>query len=249
MNILTRDTLPKFGAWLDESRLTGGVLLVDKGMNWTSFDVIAKLRGITKIKKIGHAGTLDPLATGLLIVCCGPMTKRISEFQEQTKAYQAVVKLGATTKTDDAEAAEENIQDTSHLAEASIHAALEQFRGNIEQIPPMFSAIKKNGVPMYKLARKGEEIERDVRHVSVYKMEIVTLEMPFVTVNIECSKGTYIRSIARDLGTVLGVGGYLMGLRRTHIGAFDVANAVGVADISDAANMLVGSLENALKTI
>jgi tRNA pseudouridine55 synthase len=243
MNILTRDTLPNFGAWLAESRITGGVLLVDKGLDWTSFDVVAKLRGITRIKKIGHAGTLDPLATGLLIVCCGPMTKRISEFQEQTKSYQAVVKLGATTKTDDREAAEENILDTSNITEASIYAALEQFRGDIEQIPPMFSAIKKNGVPMYKLARKGEEIERDVRHVSVYKLDVTALEMPFVTLNIECSKGTYIRSIARDLGAVLGVGGYLTALRRTHIGAFDVANAVGVADISHAASVLAESLK------
>lgn len=242
MNILTRETLPQFGTWLEESRLTGGVLLVDKGLDWTSFDVVAKLRGVTRIKKIGHAGTLDPLATGLLIVCCGAMTKRISEFQEQTKAYHAVVKLGATTKTDDAEAEEENIQSPQHITEASIRTALEQFRGDIEQIPPMFSAIKQNGVALYKLARKGQEVERAVRHVSVYNIHITSVAMPFVSLTIECSKGTYIRSLARDLGAVLGVGGYLTSLRRTHIGNFDVANAVTIPDITQAATVFADTI-------
>lgn len=206
--------------------------MIDKDMDWTSFDVVAKLRGITKIKKIGHAGTLDPLATGLLIVCCGTMTKQISTFQEQTKRYTTRIKLGATTKTDDAEAEEENVQSTDHLTEASIHEALKKFTGEIAQIPPMFSAIKKNGVPLYKLARKGEEIEREARHVTVYRLEVVSIEMPVLTLNIECSKGTYIRSLARDIGTELGVGGYMAALRRTHIGDFSVENAITIADIA-----------------
>lgn len=231
MNLLTTGTLPQFGTWLQESRSAGGVMLIDKEEDWTSFDVVAKLRGITKIKKIGHAGTLDPLATGLLIVCCGAMTKQISGFQEQTKAYRAVVKLGATTKTDDREAEEEQIQSVEHLTEARIHEALGQFIGEIDQIPPMFSAIKKNGVPLYKLARKGQEIERAARCVSVYGIDVVAISLPEITLDIRCSKGTYIRSLARDIGSALGVGGYLAGLRRTSIGDFRVEDAVRVSEI------------------
>ncbi len=231
MNILTQSTLANFDAWLETSRTAGGVLLIDKEKDWTSFDVVAKLRGITKIKKIGHAGTLDPLATGLLIVCCGAMTKQISTFQEQTKAYQTVVKLGATTKTDDAEAEEEHLQSTEHLTELSVAAAVQKFVGEISQIPPMYSALKKNGVPLYKLARKGVEIEREARLVRVYSIEMVSVALPLCTLDIECSKGTYIRALARDIGAELGVGGYMADLRRTAIGDFSVNDAVTIPQI------------------
>ncbi|TAE30534.1 MAG: tRNA pseudouridine(55) synthase TruB [Candidatus Kapaibacterium sp.] len=231
MNILTQSTLANFDAWLETSRTAGGVLLIDKEKEWTSFDVVAKLRGITKIKKIGHAGTLDPLATGLLIVCCGAMTKQISTFQEQTKAYQTVVKLGAITKTDDAEAEEEQVQSTEHLTEAGVVAAVQKFVGDISQIPPMYSALKKNGVPLYKLARKGIEIEREARLVRVYGIETLNITLPLCTLNIECSKGTYIRALARDIGAELGVGGYMADLRRTGIGDFSVNDAVTMPQI------------------
>jgi tRNA pseudouridine55 synthase len=233
MNILTASTLQDFPTWLETSRQAGGVMLIDKSLDWTSFDVVAKLRGITKIKKIGHAGTLDPLATGLLIVCCGAMTKQISTFQEQTKQYLANVKLGATTKTDDAEAEEEHIMATEHITKASIHEALKKFIGDITQIPPMYSAIKKNGVPLYKLARKGQEIEREARHVTVHSIRAASIDLPALVLDVECSKGTYIRSLARDIGAELGVGGYLTGLRRTAIGDFSVENAVTIAQILD----------------
>lgn len=233
--ILTRDVLTepqRYAAWLESLNTIGGVALVDKGKDWTSFDVVAKLRGITRIKKLGHAGTLDPLATGLLIICFGKMTKSINEFQEQTKIYRAVVKLGATTKTDDAEAPEENSVGTEHLTQEQIQSVLGQFLGEITQIPPMFSAIKKNGVPLYKLARKGQEIEREARHVRIDALEIESIAIPVCTLNITCSKGTYIRSLARDLGSVLGVGAYLADLRRTGIGAFSVQNALTIQEIS-----------------
>lgn len=234
--ILTRDVLSEpeyYRQWLEDLPTVGGVALIDKGKNWTSFDVVAKLRGITRIKKIGHAGTLDPLATGLLIICFGKMTKSINEFQEQTKIYRAVVKLGATTKTDDAEAPEENNTGTEHLTREQIDSILEQFLGEITQIPPMFSAIKKNGVPLYKLARKGQEIEREARHVRIDAIETESVTVPFCTLNVTCSKGTYIRSLARDIGSALGVGAYLADLRRTGIGTFSVQNAVTLQEISE----------------
>lgn len=233
--ILTREVLTDsaaYGAWLSALSETGGAALVDKDKDWTSFDVVAKLRGIVRMKKIGHAGTLDPLATGLLIVCFGKMTKSINDFQEQTKAYRAVVKLGATTKTDDAEAPEENIAATDGLTSAQIQDVLNGYIGDIKQIPPMFSAIKKNGVPLYKLARKGQEIEREPRSVSIYNLEIESLALPLCTLHITCSKGTYIRSLARDVGAALGVGGYLADLRRTSIGNFSVDDALRINEIS-----------------
>lgn len=233
--ILTRQALAGDGlydAWLSTLVEAGGVALVDKGKDWTSFDVVAKLRGIVRMKKIGHAGTLDPLATGLLIVCFGKMTKSINDFQEQTKAYRAVVKLGATTKTDDAEADEENVTTLEMLTSEQIKSVLSGFIGDIKQIPPMFSAIKKNGVPLYKLARKGQEIEREERSVSIYTIDVESLALPFCTINITCSKGTYIRSLARDVGAALGVGGYLADLRRTSIGGYSVDDALTISEIS-----------------
>ncbi|MFY7997125.1 MAG: tRNA pseudouridine(55) synthase TruB [Candidatus Kapaibacteriota bacterium] len=233
--ILTRTALSDhtlYASWLQGLSDVGGVALLDKGKDWTSFDVVAKLRGITRIKKVGHAGTLDPLATGLLIVCFGKKTKSINDFQEQTKTYRAVVKLGATTKTDDAEAEEEYITSVNTLTSEQVRGVLTNFLGEIEQIPPMFSAIKKNGVPLYKMARKGQEIEREARRVRIDAIEVESLALPYCTLAITCSKGTYIRSLARDIGAMLGVGGYLADLRRTRIGAYSAQDALMVEEIS-----------------
>lgn len=235
VTMLTRDALEDsslYAAWIQHCTEEGGVVLVDKGKDWTSFDVVAKLRGMTRIKKIGHAGTLDPLATGLLIVCLGKMTKSINGFQEQTKAYRAVVKLGATTKTDDAEAPEENSVSLELLTNEKIRDVAQSFLGEIAQIPPMFSAIKKNGVPLYKMARKGQEIEREARHVRIEAITTESIVLPYCTLHITCSKGTYIRSLARDIGAALGVGGYLADLRRTSIGSYSVNDALTIDEIS-----------------
>jgi tRNA pseudouridine55 synthase len=237
-HILTQSTLSSFAEWRSLIADYGAVALLDKDRNWTSFDVVAKMRGLAQTRKVGHAGTLDPLATGLLILCFGKATKTIDEFQAQQKSYHAVVRLGATTATDDAEAPEENIAEPSKIAALTLESAtqaVERFVGTIEQVPPMYSAIKKDGVPLYKLARKGKTLELAPRTVSIYAAPILAFEPPFLTLSVECSKGTYIRSLARDIGAALGVGGYLHSLRRTSIGAFSVQDAVRIADVMAAA--------------
>lgn len=227
--LLTTSTLAQYEAWLTAIPESGAAILVDKEQHWTSFDVVAKLRGILRTKKIGHAGTLDPLATGLLIICLGKATKSIDHFQGLHKVYDAVVKLGATTKTDDAEAEEEQQCSYTHVTDAAIEQTLGKFIGDIEQIPPMYSAIKKNGVPLYKLARKGQEIERQPRNVHISNIALSAVQLPYVHLTVHCSKGTYIRSLARDIGTSLGCGGYLAGLRRTAIGSFSVDDALTIS--------------------
>lgn len=237
--ILTQSTLDRYEEWLADAHENGGTLLIDKEKDWTSFDVVAKLRGIVRIKKIGHAGTLDPLATGLLVVCVGKATKIIDHFQGMPKIYRAVVKLGATTKTDDAEAEEENVRDCSFLQNEHVEQVVQSFTGDIEQIPPMFSAIKKNGVPLYKMARKGQEIEREPRRVRIESITITDVALPYLHIDVLCSKGTYIRSLARDIGEKLGCGGYLSSLRRTAIGSLNVDEAVHIGDIQEARKRLL----------
>ncbi len=232
--ILTSATLSCLADWLEAIPDEGGVALIDKASGWTSFDVVAKLRGLTKIRKIGHAGTLDPLATGLLIVCLGKATKTIQGYQDAVKRYEALVRLGATTKTDDAEGDEENLRSTDGVDETHIAAALDKFKGEIDQIPPMYSAIKKNGVRMYKLARKGLEVERSPRRVVIHAMDMLRFENPELALDVTCSKGTYIRSLARDLGEELQCGGYLKALRRTAIGEYTVDKAVTLDQIAAA---------------
>lgn len=234
--LLTADTRSQYVQWLAALPEHGATILVDKEQHWTSFDVVAKLRGILRTKKIGHAGTLDPLATGLLIICAGKATKSIDSFQGLPKTYEAVVKLGATTKTDDAEAEEEHPCDCSHIPQEAIEQTLQKFIGDIEQIPPMYSAIKKNGVPLYKLARKGQEVERQPRKVHISNIELTKMALPYLHLTVYCSKGTYIRSLARDIGVQLGCGGYLASLRRTAIGSFTVENALTISDIQQAAS-------------
>lgn len=209
----------------------GTVLLVDKPKNWTSFDVVNKIRHRLKRRlevkkiKVGHAGTLDPMATGLLIICTGKFTKRINEFQGMQKEYTGTILLGASTPSYDAETEPDQIFPTEHITSESLIEAKKSLTGDLEQLPPMFSAIKVDGQPLYKRARKGEKIEVKARPVSVYRFDITKEELPKVDFLIECSKGTYIRSIAHDFGKYLNSGAHLSALRRTKIGQFSVDNA------------------------
>lgn len=209
----------------------GEVLLIDKPLTWTSFDVINRFRyflkkqlGIKKIK-VGHAGTLDPLADGLLIVCTGRFTKRIDEFQGQEKEYTGTFRLGATTPSFDLEQEIDQEYETSHITEAMIHEAALKFTGDIMQIPPQFSAIKIGGKRAYKFARKEKEVLLDARPVNIREFEITRISMPDVDFRISCSKGTYIRSLARDFGETLQSGAHLIALRRTRIGEFLLSDA------------------------
>ncbi len=205
--------------------LDGKVILLDKPIDWTSFDVVKKVRILTRISKVGHAGTLDPLATGLLIVCTGKFTKKINEYMGMEKEYTGTFTLGATTPTYDLESTPENIKDYTHLSDEQIHVATEQFTGPIMQVPPAHSAIKKDGKPVYLAARKGLEVKLEPRPVIIHSFVIEKIELPVVYFRVVCSTGTYIRSLAHDFGAALGVGGYMSSLRRTRIGAFEVTNA------------------------
>lgn len=212
-----------------EQLQAGYVLLVDKPLTWTSFDALNKLRRQMKAK-IGHCGTLDPLATGLLICCTGKMTKSIIEYQKQAKEYTGIIHLGATTPTYDLESHPENFQPFEHLTESEIRKATEAFTGDILQVPPSHSAIQKDGKRAYELAREGKEVKLEPRAVTIIEFEIIKIALPEVHFRVACSTGTYIRSLAHDFGAALGCGGYLQELRRTKIGAFDVADALTVAD-------------------
>lgn len=212
--------------------LDGQVLLIDKPYGWTSFQAVKKIKyGLKKhfeLKKIkvGHAGTLDPLATGLLIVCTGKMTKKIPEFQNQPKTYEAVFKLGATTPSYDLETAIDQSFPTEHITQALLLKTATQFVGAIQQKPPIFSAIKQQGERLYKKARRGENVDIKSREVHIHKFDIDKINMPDIACTIQCSKGTYIRSLAHDFGKALGSGAHLIELRRTKIGEFDVTNAI-----------------------
>ena len=219
----------------EEAFKNGQVLLIDKPLTWTSFQVVNKLRweirqrfNIKKIK-VGHAGTLDPLATGLLIICTGKQTKQIDTYQGQVKEYTGTFTLGATTPSYDLETEIDNTFSIAHITEALLHETTQQFTGEIQQKPPIFSAIKKDGKRLYELARKGETTEIKERTVTVTSFEITKINLPAVDFRIICSKGTYIRSIAFDFGKALNSGGYLSALRRTKIGEFSVDNALSVA--------------------
>ncbi|MGV0831908.1 tRNA pseudouridine(55) synthase TruB [Empedobacter brevis] len=213
----------------------GHVFLIDKPLDWTSFDVVNKIRwnirkayDLKKIK-VGHAGTLDPKATGLLLVCTGKWTKRIDEFQAQEKTYTGTIKLGVTTPTYDLESEEDQTFPTAHLTEEIIQEATNQFIGEIDQFPPMHSAIKVDGKRLYELARDGQEIERKARRITIHDFKITKINLPFVDFEVNCSKGTYIRSLAYDFGKAVNSGGYLTALRRTKIGNFDVVDAENLA--------------------
>ncbi|MBV9987272.1 MAG: tRNA pseudouridine(55) synthase TruB [Chitinophagaceae bacterium] len=198
----------------------GRVLLIDKPLHWTSFDVVRKLRNLIHIKKIGHAGTLDPLATGLLIVCTGKFTKKINEYMGMEKEYTGTITLGATTPTYDLESEPADQKDISHLGAAQLEEAAASFTGPIMQVPPIHSAIKRKGKPVYLAARKGLDVQLEPRPVTIHSFNIEKIEWPLVHFRVVCSTGTYIRSLAHDFGKALGVGGYLSSLRRTRIGNF-----------------------------
>ena len=214
-----------------EEFLTGQILLINKPLGWTSFDVVNKLRfalrnytGNKKIK-VGHAGTLDPLATGLLIVCTGKFTKRIDALQGLPKSYRATIKLGAETPSYDAETEPSQIYDISGVTLEAVVAAMRTFVGEIDQLPPMFSAIKQDGKKLYELARKGKEVELKPRKVTITRFELTENRWPELVAEVDCSKGTYIRSLAHDLGKALGAGAYLTGLERTAIGDHKLTDA------------------------
>ena len=220
----------------EEAYKNGQVLLIDKPLTWTSFQVVNKLRweirqrfNIKKIK-VGHAGTLDPLATGLLIICTGKQTKQIDTYQGQVKEYTGTFTLGATTPSYDLETEIDNTFSTAHITEELLHETTKQFTGEIQQKPPIFSAIKKDGKRLYELARKGETTEIKERTVTISSFEITEIKLPEVGFRIICSKGTYIRSIAFDYGKALNSGGYLSALRRTKIGNFSVDDAFSVEE-------------------
>lgn len=205
----------------------GQLLLINKPYKWTSFDVVGKIRNAFKpLKlKVGHAGTLDPLATGLLVICTGKMTKQIDTFQAQEKEYTGTITLGATTPSYDMETEEDNHFDISTLTAEKIMAASKQFVGDIQQYPPAHSAVKIDGERLYEKARRGEEVERRPRNVTISEFEITRIELPEVDFRVVCSKGTYIRSLAHDLGVALNNGAYLSRLRRTRSGDFTINDA------------------------
>jgi len=210
----------------------GQLLLLNKPLGWTSFDVVNKLRYRLKIKKIGHAGTLDPLATGLLIICTSRMTKRIDEFMGLEKEYTGTFVIGQTTPSYDLETEVTDPVDITSVTKESILHAVKSLTGKINQLPPTHSAIKIGGKRAYKFARQGKEVELKPREVEVAEFEITSVALPMINFRIVCSKGTYIRSLARDLGESLGVGAYLSQLCRTRIGSFMLKDAVSVDDVT-----------------
>jgi len=215
----------------------GKVLLIDKPLNWTSFQVVNKIRWIIKqqfsIKKIkvGHAGTLDPLATGLLILCTGKFTKKIETYQAQVKEYTGTFTLGATTPSYDLESEIDQKFDISEISKADILKNTQQFHGKIQQQPPIFSALKKNGKRLYEYAREGSKIKIPSRSVTIKEFQITKIELPYIEFRIVCGKGTYIRSLADDFGRSLNNGAYLSSLRRTKIGEFRVEDAIDVFEV------------------
>lgn len=208
------------------------VLLINKPLGWTSFDVVNKLRKKIGIKKIGHAGTLDPLATGLLIICTGKLTKRIDEFQGQEKEYTGQLVIGQTTPSHDLETEVSERVDISEIDATRIKQAAARLTGTLEQVPPVHSAIKVNGKRAYAFARKGRNVELKPRAVTVSAFEITKIDLPTIEFRIVCSKGTYIRSLVRDFGADLGVGAYLAALCRTRIGEFSLTQALSLEEIN-----------------
>ncbi|MEP6617587.1 MAG: tRNA pseudouridine(55) synthase TruB [Ginsengibacter sp.] len=205
--------------------LEGKLLLINKPLGWTSFDVIRKLRSVTKVKKMGHAGTLDPLATGLLIICTGRFTKNINQYMGAEKEYTGTFTLGAITPTFDLESAPQDFKPVDLLTNAMLENKAKQFLGEIEQVPPVHSAIKQEGKPVYLLARKGMDVKMVPRKITIREFEITGVEIPVVKFRVVCTTGTYIRSLAFDFGKSLGCGAYLSSLCRTRIGEFTIRDA------------------------
>lgn len=214
----------------------GRILLINKPLQWTSFDVVRKIRNTIKIKKVGHAGTLDPLATGLLIVCAGKFTKRINEYMAQEKEYTGTFVLGATTPTYDLESEPANFKSIEGITEEYIYETAKKFSGEIMQMPPIHSAIKQKGKPVYLLARKGVDVVMEPRRVTIKEFEITSINLPVVSFRVVCTTGTYIRSLAHDFGQALGCGAYLGSLCRTRIGEFTINDAMGMEEFIASVN-------------
>ncbi|WP_027623472.1 tRNA pseudouridine(55) synthase TruB [Clostridium lundense] len=209
-----------------------GVLNIYKPSCMTSFDVVRRVKKICKIKRVGHTGTLDPLATGVLPICIGNSTKIVDYIMNENKIYVAKLKLGIVTDTYDREGKiiEENLV---NIDESSIKECIKSFEGEIDQVPPMYSALKVNGKRLYELARQGIEVEREKRRINIYSIDILSIDIPFVTFKVECSKGTYIRSLCYDIGKMLGVGGTMWSLERTKTGAFTAENSINIEDLDE----------------
>lgn len=219
--------------------MKGQVILIDKPLKWSSFQAVNAVKWAIRKRyqlkkiKVGHAGTLDPLASGLLLICVGKFTKRIHEFQEMSKVYEGTITLGSSTPSYDLETEIDNVYPTDHITRELIHNTRTSFLGKIAQKPPVFSALKKDGKRMYEYAREGKELEIKARFVEILEFEILEINMPDIHFRIQCSKGTYIRSIAHDFGKALNSGGYLSSLRRTKIGEYNVDNAVTPANFKE----------------
>ena len=209
----------------------GEVLLVDKPLNWTSFDVVHRVRDLFHVKKVGHAGTLDPKATGLLILCTGKKTKEIDTFTGQEKEYEGIMQLGATTVSFDSETPEQDQKDFLRIDEKQILDVFSTFVGVQLQIPPMYSALKYGGKPLYKYARKGRSLERQPREITISEFTLIKMDLPLVYFRVVCSKGTYIRSIVDECGKKLLCGAYLKELRRTRIGSLSLQQALQIEDL------------------
>lgn len=219
--------------------IAGEILYFDKPLKWTSFDLVNKFRyklcrklRVRKIK-VGHAGTLDPLATGVIIICTGKATKRIDELQYQTKEYIATLKLGETTPSFDLEGEVDAVYPTEHITQELVEEVLKSFVGTIQQIPPVYSACKVDGKRAYELARKGKEVDLKSKTLVIDEMELLAYDMPVIKIRVVCSKGTYIRALARDIGKALGSGAHLIGLRRTRVGDVTVDKCLSPEDIDD----------------
>jgi len=222
-----------------ENFIKGQVILIDKPLKWTSFQVVNKLRWAIKKKynlkklKVGHAGTLDPLATGLLILCTGKFTKKIDQFQAEIKEYTGTITLGGTTPSFDLETQIDQQFPTDHITEDLVYQTTKKFTGTLDQTPPLYSAIKKDGVRLYELARKGETTEIKSRRIEIKTFEVTNIEIPKIEFRVVCSKGTYIRSLANDFGKALNTGGHLSSLRRTKSGALNVINSASPKEFLD----------------
>ena len=223
---------------MNNSDVFSRILLVNKPINWTSFDVVKKIRSLVKKKynltkvKVGHCGTLDPLASGLLVVFIGTKTKEIINYENLDKQYSGCIKIGCTTDSFDAETPEKNISKYQHISSESIYKKSKAFIGEQAQIPPLFSAIKVNGEALYKKARRGEtNVKISKREITIYSLEIKSTKLPYIEFEVHCSKGTYIRSLANDIGRELGCGGYLYSLKRTKVGKLKLADSIPIVNI------------------
>jgi len=210
----------------------GKVLLINKPLHWTSFDVVRKIRNLIRIKKVGHAGTLDPLATGLLIICTGKFTKKINEYQAQEKEYTGSFTLGAVTPTYDLESEPQEFKSFDFVTEELLTETAAKFIGEIDQIPPIHSAIKQKGKPVYLAARKGHDVKLEPRKVTIKEFELTKTDLPLVYFKVVCTTGTYIRSLANDFGEALGCGAYLSSLCRTRIGDFTLEKAETIESLT-----------------